>query len=152
MNYDFSHLADDKTVLANPHKGWYYHYVDNGFQSAKYRDRLPEGNPFSDFPGMHHLYLRFDWVDVEKEEGKIDFSEIESMIARYRPYVLRFALRAECRRVIWPEKTGGQMVFFHLPRLFWITACAFFAKGSAAHNRRSAPRLLPRGCRTSRRV
>lgn len=93
MNYDFSNLADDKTVLANPHKGWYYHYVDNGFQSAKYRDRLPEGNPFSDFPGMHHLYLRFDWVDVEKEEGKIDFSEIESIIARYRPYGLRFALR-----------------------------------------------------------
>lgn len=93
MYYDFKCLADDKTVLANPHKGWYYHYVDNGLQSAKYRDLLPEGNPFSDFPGMHHLYLRFDWIDVEKEEGNIDFSEIEKIIARYRPYGLRFSLR-----------------------------------------------------------
>lgn len=94
MYYDFSGLADDRTVLANPHKGWYYHYVDNGFQGPRYRDGLPEeGNPFADFPGMNHLYLRFDWIDVEKEEGKIDFSEIETIIARYRPYGLRFALR-----------------------------------------------------------
>ena len=126
MNYDFSHLADDKTVLANPHN------VDNGFQSAKYRDRLPEGNPFSDFPGMHHLYLRFDWVDVEKEEGKIDFSEIESMIARYRPYGLRFALRLctyEANRRMIPYATP-RWVFDAGARGFSVGAIASIAAGS----------------------
>ena len=28
---DLGHLADDKTVLENPHKGWYYHFLDNGY-------------------------------------------------------------------------------------------------------------------------
>ena len=37
---DLRHLADDKTVLENPHKGWYYHFVDNGMKRPVYRDRL----------------------------------------------------------------------------------------------------------------
>ena len=28
---DLRHLADDKTVLENPHKGWYSIFLDNGY-------------------------------------------------------------------------------------------------------------------------
>lgn len=28
---DLRPMADDKTVLENPHKGWYYHFLDNGY-------------------------------------------------------------------------------------------------------------------------
>lgn len=27
--HDLRHLANDTTVLENPHKGWYYHFIDN---------------------------------------------------------------------------------------------------------------------------
>ena len=28
--FDLRHMQNDKLLLTNPHKGWYYHYVDNG--------------------------------------------------------------------------------------------------------------------------
>lgn len=28
--HDFRNFADDKTVLDNPRRGWYLHYIDNG--------------------------------------------------------------------------------------------------------------------------
>lgn len=27
---DLRHLADDRRIVRNPHKGWYWHYIDNG--------------------------------------------------------------------------------------------------------------------------
>ena len=54
-----------KTVLKNPHKGWYWHYFDNGVRRPLYRDKLPEGETYESFPGLNHLYLRIDWYDVQ---------------------------------------------------------------------------------------
>lgn len=77
---DLRRVADDKTVLENPHKGWYYHYVDNSIQLPTYRDRVREGVPF-ETKGMNHIYIRFDWGDVEREgEGILDWSAIDEMI------------------------------------------------------------------------
>ncbi|MBR5602382.1 MAG: hypothetical protein IKW24_07085, partial [Clostridia bacterium] len=37
-NYvDLRLLVDDKTVLRNPHKGWFWHYIDNGYTRGAYR-------------------------------------------------------------------------------------------------------------------
>ncbi len=30
---DLSTLQDDRSVLTNPHKGWYFHYIDNGMKA-----------------------------------------------------------------------------------------------------------------------
>ena len=71
--HDLHHLADDKTVLKNPHKGWYCHFVDNSLKRPAYRDRITPGEHFST-PGMHHAYLRFDWGDIEAQgEGITDW-------------------------------------------------------------------------------
>lgn len=91
---DLRPLADDKTVLKNPHKGWFWHYVDNGFARGEYRDKHDPADALEDFPGMNHLYLRFDWGDIEKEKDVYDFSPLEDIMAVWGPRGFRFQLRA----------------------------------------------------------
>ena len=68
---DLRSLQDDRTVLRNPHKGWYWHYIDNGYGRDNYRKLHDPADMLEDFPGLNHLYLRFDWGDIEKEEGVV---------------------------------------------------------------------------------
>ena len=35
--FDLFEMRDEKTVLKNPHKGWYWHFIDNGFANIKYQ-------------------------------------------------------------------------------------------------------------------
>ncbi len=93
QDHDLSNLRDDKTVLKNPHKGWYVHYVDNGFTRPFYRDSIPAGDHLADVPGLNHLYIRFDWQDVEPAEGKWNWRPIDEIIREWAPYGYRFALR-----------------------------------------------------------
>jgi len=96
---DFTYLQDDIKVLKNPHKGWYWHYIDNGMkripkgsEKCLYRNREDEFD-IDEFPGMHHLYLRIDWVDVEAQEGVFDWSEIDSIIEKYGKKGYKFTFR-----------------------------------------------------------
>ena len=89
---DLRLLVDDKTVLKNPHKGWFWHFIDNGYGRPFYRDGYEE-DPVLDFPGLNHLYLRFDWGDVEKEEGVYDFSYLDEIMEKWGAYGYTFALR-----------------------------------------------------------
>lgn len=90
---DLRHLADDKTVLTNPHKGWYWHYIDNGYKRGAYREHHDPNDHLEDFPGLHHLYLRYDWGDIEVEEGKYDWSYIDSIMDEWSKYGYRFGMR-----------------------------------------------------------
>ncbi len=98
---DLRPLADDKTVLRNPHKGWFWHYIDNGrerntrYQSTTGGSIDPQDH-LEDFPGLNHLYLRFDWCDVEKEEGQIDWTWIDQVMDEWGKYDYRFSLRICC--------------------------------------------------------
>ncbi len=85
--------ADELTVLKNPHKGWYWHYIDNGFFRGEYRENHDPNDRLTDFPGLNHLYLRFDWGDIEKEEGKPDWSYIDQIMDEWGKYDYRFSLR-----------------------------------------------------------
>ena len=89
---DLRHLADDKTVLENPHKGWYYHFLDNGYARPAYRDRLTEGQRLTT-PGLNYMYLRFDWGDIEKEEGIYDWSYLEHVLESWGALGYKFTLR-----------------------------------------------------------
>ncbi|MBQ2255976.1 MAG: hypothetical protein II330_03845, partial [Clostridia bacterium] len=83
-NYvDLRLLVDDKTPLRNPHKGWFWHYIDNGYARGAYREGHDENDDLADFPGLNHLYLRFDWGDVEKSEGVYDFSYLDSIMEKW---------------------------------------------------------------------
>ena len=93
-NYvDLRLLVDDKTPLRNPHKGWFWHYIDNGYARGAYREGHDEDDDLADFPGLNHLYLRFDWGDVEKSEGVYDFSYLDSIMEKWGARGYRFSLR-----------------------------------------------------------
>lgn len=40
---DLNFCQDDETVLKNPHKGWYWHYIDNGVDRPVPRMASPAG-------------------------------------------------------------------------------------------------------------
>ena len=101
---DLRPISDDKTVLRNPHKGWFWHYIDNGLNSPIYRDNRDPDDHMEDFPGLNHLYLRFDWADVEKEEGVYDFGPLDEIMDEWTPYGYTFSLRACCFEPHFGEK------------------------------------------------
>ena len=92
---DLRGMVDDKTVLKNPHKGWFWHYIDNGYGRANYRhpQHADPADDLSDFPGLNHLYLRFDWGDIEKDEGVYDFSYLDEIMNLWGPRGYTFSLR-----------------------------------------------------------
>ncbi len=93
-NYiDLDRWQDDRTVLKNPHKGWYWHFIDNGYGRENYRQNIEAGDYMEDFPGLNHIYLRFDWGDIEYEEGKLDWSYIDSIMDEWGKQGYKFAFR-----------------------------------------------------------
>lgn len=90
---DLRTLRDDKTILNNPHKGWYYHYIDNGMNRPFYRDQVPEGYYFEDVPGLRQLYLRLDWCDIEPEEGVFDWSYVDKVMEEWGSKGFTFSFR-----------------------------------------------------------
>lgn len=90
---DLRTLRDDKTVLENPHKGWYYHFVDNGMHRPFYRDQVPQGYYFADVPGLRQLYLRLDWCDIEPQEGVYDWSYVDSVMEEWGKQGFTFSFR-----------------------------------------------------------
>jgi len=95
---DLRHLADNKTVLRNPHKGWYWHYIDNGYGRINYRDPKihPPGDYLQDFPGLNHLYLRVDWSDIEAKKDVYDWSYVDAIMKEWGAKGYRFAFRVCC--------------------------------------------------------
>lgn len=93
-NYvDLSGYCDDITVLNNPHKGWYIHFVDNGMHRSFYRDGIKKPDDIADIPGTKYLYLRLDWLDLEPEEGNFEFYKIDEIFDTYAPYGYKFIFR-----------------------------------------------------------
>ncbi|MFZ4397194.1 MAG: DUF4832 domain-containing protein [Kiritimatiellia bacterium] len=92
---DLSAIRDDKTVLRNPHKGWYWHYIDNGMARINYRSPAihTKGDYVEDFPGLSHLYLRIDWSDIEAERDVYDWSYIDAIMEEWGARGYRFSFR-----------------------------------------------------------
>lgn len=89
---DYTRISDEVTILKNPHKGFYYHYIDNGFTRPTYKNGIKYDKEIYDFPGMNHLYIRFDWSDVEKEKGIYDWSCIDDIMSRWSGMKFSFRL------------------------------------------------------------
>lgn len=89
---DLRYMQDDKRVLENPHKGWYYHYVDNGFSNINYRKGIESAETLP-AKGINHIYIRFDWCDIEKSDGEFDWSEVDDIINRFGKNGYKFSLR-----------------------------------------------------------
>ncbi len=84
---------DDRTVLENPHKGWYHHYPDNHVN--KYT--IGDDADLLDFPGMDHVYLRLAWAYLEPEEGRFDWDVIDRIIEKWVGHGLGIAFRISCK-------------------------------------------------------
>ena len=90
---DLRGCQDDRRVLRNPHKGWYWHYIDNGCASPAYRSGHDPDDLLLDFPGLNHLYLRFDWADIEKSEGVFDWGYFDEIFEKWGGAGYRFSFR-----------------------------------------------------------
>jgi len=93
---DLSRQKDDKRVLKNPHKGWYWHYYDNGLRRQWYRDRLKGDETYHEFPGLNHLYLRIDWADIQPEPDVFNWSEIDAVMEKWSDLGYTFSFRVCC--------------------------------------------------------
>src|SRR5512136_1975922 len=61
--YNLEKFWDSSIVCSNPHKGWEFHYFDNGI--TRYRNHLKPGDYLEDFPGLRTIYLRLGWSFLE---------------------------------------------------------------------------------------
>lgn len=113
VNVDLKDIRDDKRVLKNPHKGWYWHYVDNGLRRKTYRDKIGD---YKSFPGLNHLYLRLDWFDIQPEPGVFDWSEVDRIIDEWGARGYRFALRVCC------SETSAEQCFA-VPKWLYDMGC-----------------------------
>jgi len=93
---DLTPFIDDKKVLKNPHKGWYWHYYDNGMKRKWYRDRLTGNEDYKEFPGLNHLYLRIDWSDIQPQPDEFDWSEVDRVMDEWSKKGYRFSFRMCC--------------------------------------------------------
>jgi len=90
---DLTSNWDRETVLANPDKGWYHHYFDNGID--KYL--LKSDDDLQAIPGMDHLYLRLAWSFLEPRDGEFDWSVIDRVIEKWTPQGYGISFRITCR-------------------------------------------------------
>ena len=106
--HDLRNAQDDRTVLTNPHKGWYFHYIDNGMRAPKYRNTLKPGDDLKAYPGLNHMYLRFDWSDIEEEEGVYHWEKLDDILETWGKRGYRFSMRMctfEANRPMIPYAT-----------------------------------------------
>jgi hypothetical protein len=90
---DFRPFWDEATPLANPHKGWYHHYFDNGVDKYLPKDDVE----LSGFPGMDHIYLRLAWSYLEPEEGRFNWPVVDAPIEKWTAKGMGVAFRISCK-------------------------------------------------------
>jgi len=73
--------ADNGAELANPGIGWVLHYYDN--VPAHYGSKLAPSDTLDGWPGLSVIYLRIPWSYIEPEEGKFDWSVLDTPAQRW---------------------------------------------------------------------
>ncbi len=114
---DLQSDADFDSVPANPHKGWYWHFYDNG--THRYGD--PGGERVEDFPGLSTIFLRLPWCELEPTEGQFRWELLDEVIAAHVPLGRTIAFNISCKETepnypyatpAWVEAAGarGQLI------------------------------------------
>jgi hypothetical protein len=116
---DLSPLWDEERALRNPGKGWYHHILDNGID--RYHVSAP--SVLEEFPGMDHIYIRLAWSYLEPEEGRFDWSRIDTLVEEYVPRGLGVAFRITSKeRGGYPERVGQVVDGVHYGAPYWVRA------------------------------
>jgi len=88
------HPADSGAALVNPGMGWVLHHYDNSLEN--YGARLAPSDTVDDFPGVSVLYLRLAWSYIEPEEGKFNWSVVDTPAQRWISKGKQIAFRFSC--------------------------------------------------------
>jgi len=86
--------ADTGVALENPGMGWVFHFYDN--VPANYGSKLAAADTIRDFPGLTTVYLRIPWSYLEPEEGKFNWSVLDSPAQRWISEGKKTAFRFSC--------------------------------------------------------
>ena len=116
-SFDLTPMADAKTPLANPDKGWYLHYYDNG--THNYGKRKSAEWTLEFMPYLDHVYLRMPWCTVEPEEGQFKWELIDKVVDDFAQFGVGVSFRSSC-------KEGGSYCPYATPK--WVEQAG--AKGT----------------------
>lgn len=84
-------FKDNGCTLRNPMSGWTLHYYSNSLH--QYGARLAAEDVIEYFEGESCVYLRLPWSLLEPEEGRFDWSLLDTPAQRWIAARKRFALR-----------------------------------------------------------
>ncbi len=86
--------VDTGEPLVNPSMGWAFHHYDNNI--VRYGLDLEPSDTVDDFPGASVIYLRLAWSYLEPEEGKFDWSIVDTPAQRWIDKGFKVAFRFSC--------------------------------------------------------
>lgn len=83
--------VDHGRALVNPQMGWTLHFYSNII--TNYGSKLAPSDTLDDFPGLSCVYLRVPWSFLEPEEGRFNFSLLDTPAQRWIDKGKQIALR-----------------------------------------------------------
>ncbi len=108
---------DTGQVCDNPGMGWVLYYYDQ--HMGRYGARLAPCDTVDDFPGVSVIYMAIPWAFLEPDEGRYDWSLIETPAQRWIGKGKQIALRFPCCEPFyayatpaWVEACGARMIPF----------------------------------------
>ena len=110
---------DNGAAPINPGMGWVFHHYDNGLRN--YGVNLPAADTVPEFPGAGTVYLRLAWSYVEPEEGRFNWSVVDTpaqrWIAQGKKVAFRFTASETGRdqpyaTPEWVRKAGAKGYFY----------------------------------------
>jgi hypothetical protein len=88
------HPEDTGAAPTNPGMGWTLHYYSNVL--SNYGSRLDPSDTLDDFPGLSVIYLRLPWSMLEPQEGRFNWSLLDTPAQRWIDKGKQIALRITC--------------------------------------------------------
>ena len=86
--------TDHGLALVNPQMGWTMHFYSN--RISNYGSKLEPHDTLDDFPGLSCVYLRVPWSFLEPEEGRFNWSLLDTPAQRWIDKGKQIALRISC--------------------------------------------------------
>ena len=86
--------ADTGAALVNPQMGWQTHHYDNDIE--RYTVNLEPSDTLDDLPGFGSVYIRLAWSYIEPQEGKFNWSIVDTPMQRWVGKGKQVAFRFSC--------------------------------------------------------
>ena len=108
---------DTGVALVNPSMGWTMHFYSN--IPRNYGSKLEPPDTLDDFPGVSVVYLRLPWAYIEPQEGKYNWTALDTPAQRWIAKGKRIALRLTCSEnwmhfatPEWVKEAGAKGTFY----------------------------------------